>query len=341
MVHRFRPTLVAVVSAALLLGCANTPTDPDEEIPAEVDEALGRERPDYTGKGPLEEMFSDDGPSRQTAAITEQTDRRIQRLDQRLARLEQQVAALGQGSSPASDAETVPVQFPSGHAPEFGVRLAATATDPAGQALTRTLAGTAADYGLPFSGAAAVEERLAETGCNDVTASGCPEELAIYPGIRILTVIESTRRTGEAVVFGYRLLDTVTGQTGPARTLRLTTTDDGVPHEALNAAAEEILTSGLTLAGHAPWQTRAFNQREGEWYLSAGRAAGLSAGDRLTIHAPGRTISTPGGNIAGWVPGEQRGVLEVTGFAGDDIAVARLVEGNAPTPQNPLLPMDR
>lgn len=342
MVHRFRPTLVAALSAALLLGCSNTPKDPDEEIPPEVDEVLGRDRPNYEEQSTLEKMFSSGNDvSEEQIAAAQEAQRRLQRLEQRLARLEQQVATMEQGPSQPASATPAPLRFPSGHAPEFGVHIAATANDPAGDALGRALASTAGDYGLPFSGAAAVEERLTETGCNDVTATGCPDELAVYPGIRILTVIESTRRTGEAVVIGYRLLDTVTGQIGASRTLRLTAAGEGVPREALDAAAEEILTSGLALAGRAPWQTRAFNQRQGEWYLSAGRAAGLSVGDRLTIHATGRTISTPGGNIAGWVPGEQRGVLEVTGFAGDDIAVAQLVEGSEPTPQNPILPMER
>ncbi|MBA1148449.1 hypothetical protein H0Z60_15480 [Ectothiorhodospiraceae bacterium WFHF3C12] len=342
MVHRLRPTLAAVLTAALLLGCSNTPTDPDEEIPPEVDEALGRERPDYEGQGVLERMFSgdDDEASEEEQAAQEAAGRQLQRVEQRLARLEQQVAAMERsGQQPAAE-QAGPVAFSGQHAPELGVLDRGT-SDGASARLVRALANKAAAYGLPFSGSAAVEERLAETGCNDVTAAGCPEELATYPGVRVLVVVESSRQSAEAAVVSYRLLDTVTGTVGPVRTLRLTAAGGDAPGAAIDAAAEEIVTSGLDLVDRAPWQTRAFNQRDGEWYLSAGRDAGLEVGDRLSVHAPGRTIATPGGNVAGWVPGEQRGVLEVTGFAGEGIAIARQVEGNAPTPQSPILPLRR
>jgi len=342
MVYRYSALLLIALLSAVMSGCADTPKDPDKEIPPEVDKVLGRDRPDYEHKNALESFFSsDDKQQKQAAAVAKAVDKRLDTFDQRLSRIEQQVAMLSQskGSQGGSGAAAAQPAAPSGRTIELGLAVSdAGAGGQLDNSVQSAVADTARSSGLAFATAADVSERLNEAGCRHPSDPGCLAELATYPGVRMLVDVSQMQMQQDAAVVTYRLMDTVLGKAYPPRTVRMPVANGQVPQQSLSSMADSIVFTAMSLADKAPWQARAFNQRNGQWYISAGQRSGLKTGDLLRIHAPGHTIATPGGNVAGWVPGKPKGTLKIVGFAGKDIAIAELTDGQAPKPTDPLLP---
>lgn len=86
-----------------------------------------------------------------------------------------------------------------------------------------------------------------------------------------------------------------------------------------------------------PWFTQAIGQHDGQWHIAAGKRSGIRLGDVLEVYEPGRLAKSPSGRPAGWIPGRLKGKLQVVAFLGSDSAIAVLIEGIGPMPEDHLL----
>src|SRR5690606_24395707 len=113
---------------------------------------------------------------------------------------------------------------------------------------------------------------------------------------------------------------------------------DGQPSDAaLRNLADNILRQAADKAQAAPWTARAFSRDGDRWHINAGKRSGLQVGDELEVRAGGKIIRAPSGAPAAWAPGPVKGRLRIDRLAGDDIAIATLVDGQPPEPADPLL----
>ncbi|MEX0730483.1 MAG: hypothetical protein WED00_14085 [Aquisalimonadaceae bacterium] len=270
----------------------------------------------------LSSLLDRDREETDEATLKAQEDR-IQELEAALARLEADGAS---ERTPDRAALAVDGQR---------TRIAVITDTPLQERLNRVFTGVSRDYPVRLLGDSASRAALNDAGCDIGNAADCANQLRQYPGVRMLVSI-----TGEGenrVTVRYHDLEL--GGEPRTRNLSLPEADGRVPERALESLADEVLTLSLEYARTAPWFARAFSRESEGWAINAGEASGLSAGDQLRVHRPGRVIRGPGGQAAGWVQGEAVGTVSVTTLAGDDVAIVTLEDGQAPGDQDILIPM--
>lgn len=158
--------------------------------------------------------------------------------------------------------------------------------------------------------------------------------LTVYPGIRMLVLVESFKLPDVFPGMGSAMVSMVDAglfyRYKPVKFEMHIKTD-----EDASKFVESIIYSTFTKAIESskitPWFCRMFSSEENFMYINAGEKTGLEKGMLLKVSSPGKQIKSPTGTPAGWIPGEVRGILKVERFFGKDFAACSLVEGEKPT----------
>lgn len=217
-------------------------------------------------------------------------------------------------------------------------KLAVVATQPALESsLQNPLAAQAAEHAFTLVGADTVRDTLAAAGCRIDRPQPCLEALATYPGIRILVLVEPAP-SGDGELRGQvTLLDALLDARYAPLTVQLPAGQARPSTAALQTLADSIVAAAADRARLAPWTARAFSRDGDRWHINAGKRSGLKVGDELEVRGGGKVIRAPSGAPAAWTPGPVKGRLRIDRLAGDDIAIATLVDGQPPEPADPLL----
>ncbi len=194
---------------------------------------------------------------------------------------------------------------------------------------------TAARYPVIAADQVHINETLSGPVCKDIPGLDCMAgALSHYPGVRMLFLVESVRKDASGTVARVSVVDTGLLHQYPLMEIRIPPSDP----DPLAAIWETALRFALSRSGVIPWFCRAFGNDGDIWYLSAGAAAGLKPGDRLSVQTPGRVILSPSGMPAGRLSGVVKGDLEITALLGKDFSAARLAAGKAPSGNDILVP---
>ncbi len=186
-----------------------------------------------------------------------------------------------------------------------------------------------------------ISEALAITDClrnrDLLCVSGV---LSLYPGIQMLALVE--------------LFEVPEEMPGAAR-VKIVIVDTGLPfrYPLIEIAApvkseteinafivgvlHKVFDSLLKKSDIMPWFCRSFSNAKEHWYISAGKISGLKIGETLKVVSGGKIVRAPGGLPAGWIPGKQRGILNVDLFFGKDFASCSVAEGEGPKPEDLIL----
>ena len=157
--------------------------------------------------------------------------------------------------------------------------------------------------------------------------------LAVYPGVRMLVLIETFQLPetfpGPAMAI-VNLVDAgILHRYPPLEvTMQLTNEDDRA--RFADSVVRNAFDQAVTRSGIMPWFCRAFSREEQVWYINAGKDSGLKTGDRLKVVAGGKLVTAPSGIPAGWIPGAPKGTLRVDQHFGQDLAACSLVDGSGP-----------
>lgn len=297
----YRALLTAFLSSALLAGCASTGShDADKPTLAEFDANLN-----------------------QGVVLA-----RILGLDKK------KEAAAEENQASAGDAAAA---APSVLATKLGLVLAGPVDAELAAGLDQALAAAQAEYPLVVISSAEMTRQLEAYGCQPERPEACAAQLASYPGVQQLLMISQQNAAAGKTAVTLQLLETAPQLKQPPQTIELVDSDAASPQAALDRLAKTIITDALSAARATPWATRAFKQEGSDIFLAAGKRSGLQPGMELTVHSPGRAITSPTGSLAGWIPGAPKGVIKITALFGEDYAIAELLQGAAPTPADPLL----
>lgn len=252
--------------------------------------------------------------------------------------------------APAADAGATNQSAPAASAaPAAAVSSAPSMRRKLGVYIAREDRGTLAAYRLIN----ALDERAAEHGftlvkpdelddavggtdaCGAETALGCPGLLSIFPGARLLVVVDPASSQGERTTVETRMLDTDFGITYDTVSTELALASDSASDAAV--WSERTLDTAADRAAIAPWFTHTFAlNSDNDMYISAGSESGLAVDDTLVVHGEGAVVRAPGGQIVGWEPGPEVGRVRVLQFVGQDMAVAEQVSGRMPKPKDRL-----
>lgn len=200
-----------------------------------------------------------------------------------------------------------------------------------GARLQSALSRLSPQHNLLLLPTGAVQESLAGADCGNMLSRPCLDSVAVFPGVDVL--VELRTAPGDASTVRAIFADTLTGAVSAPVDLEKPRAGDA---DAYDALADAILLNAAQRAALTPWAARAFGGGGSSWQINAGKRSGLKIGDVLEIRAGGQVLRAPSGAIAGWVPGPVKGRLRVEQLVGEDVAIAKLIEGEAPTPQNPL-----
>lgn len=223
-------------------------------------------------------------------------------------------------------------------AAKLGVVVSDASHPELAQELVQAVAAAQADYPITLIPAPEMAQQLKAYGCEPSHLEGCIERLATYPGVQHLVQLAHLEADQGQVRATVQLYNATHGFKHAPVTLEQQTAAGGRANaQALRGLAAQILDAVSNAAAETPWSTRAFKQEGSEIFLAAGGRSGLKPGMVLTVHAPGRAITSPTGSLAGWIPGKAKGAIKVTALFGDDYAIAELVEGEAPGVMDPLL----
>ena len=300
------------LGTALLAGCA---TDPDaaRDSQRQYEEAFGMDGTDWSDRPSLfRELFGRD-------ADDEAAD------DERIAELEEAIRELEeQRTTRTGDRERVATDTPR---QRVGLLI-----DGDTDGLRAAFRDVAPDHPIVLLDDDATRESLSEAGCDVDDLAACAGDLAVYPGLRTVLTIEA-----DGNQLRWHSYDVALDYRHTARDSELPQVDGDVPEAAYRAFADQALIATVDRLDAAPWHARAFSQEGDGWAINAGRASGLETGDRLAVRGEPSIIRNPSDRPVGWRPGARKGVVEVVEFAGDDIAVVELVDGDGPDEDDVLL----
>ena len=310
-----RPVLTAgtlVLAAAFLAGCATDDGMTDEDRDR-YREAFGLEHEDWSDRPSLfRDLFGRD-------ADDEAAD------DERIAQLEEAIRELEeQRSTRTGDREPVATDTPR---QRVGLLL-----DGDADGLRSAFRDVAPDHPIVLLDDDATRESLSEAGCDVDDLAACAGDLAVYPGLRTVLTIEA-----DGNQLRWHSYDVALDYRHTPRDSDLPEVDGAVPEAAWRTFADQALIATVDRLDAAPWHARAFSQEGDGWAINAGRASGLETGDRLAVRGEPSIIRNPSDRPVGWRPGARKGVVEIVEFAGDDIAVVELVEGDGPTETDVLV----
>jgi len=327
--RRLNP-LLAPALALLLSACAAN--QKYEEITK--DEALRqtmlRDHVD-TGPGLFKDLFGSRSDEEQEQKLSE-AEQRIARLEQQLQR---ELIALEQ-RQPTQAA--TPVRH-EGLLPKMGLIVDGAVDPQLNRQLELAFRQAAATFPFAPVASATVQTQLQAYQCQTPADAQCAAQLATYPGLRLLALLQALGLDGNGKLrMRATLVDTVMSQSYALPELLLPTVDGQTAQASIQAAVDSLVLQALDKSRLAPWSTRAFSREGDTWFLAAGEQSGLKVGDVLEIRQPGRVVKAPNGTAAGWIPGATKGAVRVKGLFGDDLAAAELIEGSAPTADDVLLP---
>lgn len=180
-----------------------------------------------------------------------------------------------------------------------------------------------------------VMEILAASGCLQQKDLRClTERLGVYPGIRMLILVEAFEWPRAFPGTGLARLSVVDAGIGYryppleiAGQIQNPSNFDGFAKGVL----QQALAFSMNKSRITPWFCRMFYAEGDNIYISAGQKSGLTVGDVLDVTSPGKLIPSPTGLPAGWIPGKVRGQIRVEGFFGKDFAFCGLIKGEPPT----------
>lgn len=267
------------------------------------------------------------------------------------------------GSARARDAEgsAEVARSADGRARSVPPRVPSTAGDPSGlrqkvgvyidpqmrdsltaYRLINALEKRAAAHGLIVLKPSEIDEAVAGSdACASDTPLDCPKLLAIYPGLRALIVIDAQRAGGGEQRIATALVDTEfdVGESRSTTELALRAKNNG-PGSDLAIWSERLLSKTADRIAIAPWFAHTFALKDGDFYISAGREAGLEKGATLAVHGEGSLLHSPAGHVVAWEPGPEIGRVRVKRLVGRNVALAEKLSGDRPTPKNRLTPVD-
>lgn len=280
-------------------------------------------------------------------AKSEKVEKEQADLESRVAKLEQQTAG-GQvtaAPAPAADAATpaptiiaaAPAAAPAGERMKIKVGLLVdqrqVQVDGARLLTSAAYAASARFPIVPVSPGEIGESLSQHKELNPNDLAQVSRVLAVYPGVRMLALIEK-----------FQLPETYPGQALAVVNL----VDAGILHRyppmevamPLSAAADAArfadsvvstaFDQAVSRSDLMPWFCRAFSQEDKVWYINAGKDSGLKVGDRLKVVTGGKLVKAPSGIPAGWIPGTPKGTLQVDLHFGQDLAACSLVDGSGP-----------
>ena len=304
---KLRLILPVFAGALAITACATDGTRPHpDETTALVDQVFKTPKTDPDG---LINRAINEHRLKQDAEIAE-LERRIDELSHERARA---------GRAPG--------------APRVGLAMRASAGGEGARRLAASLQRNAPGYPVTLAAPDEVADRLAAENCKQPLDAACLSALAEYPGVQLVVQLDAAKLAGEARA-KVSIYDTLLGSA--YGTIELQSPDD-----SLDGLTDAIYQTAADRADTTPWHTRSFRRDGEQWYISAGQDSGLQQGDRLSVHADGRIVPSPTGKPAGWIADEATGTVEIVSFFGDDLAVAKLVEGKGPEAGDVLLWLGR
>ena len=175
---------------------------------------------------------------------------------------------------------------------------------------------------------------LRDAGCSVDNAIACAETLRREQGVRML--IEVRAEDDDRMAVRYHDLE----MTGAMRERRLApgTPSGRISARSLEELGDTVLRDGLEQARRMPWFARPVQVVDEGWTINAGRASGLTTGQQLRVHQPGRLIRGPDGLPSSWLRGPAIGVVEVMTLQDEDRARVRLLDGQGPAAESVLIP---
>ena len=203
------------------------------------------------------------------------------------------------------------------------------------QRLDTAFEAAALDKPIRLIGDRRMRDALERAGCSVDNAVACGETLRRDLGLRMLVEIRSTEE--DRVAVRYHDLEMQGAMT--ERRLAPGTPSGRVSARSLEELGDTVLRHSLEQARRIPWFARALQAgTEDHWTINAGRASGLTAGQELRVHQPGRLIRGPEGQPRSWLRGPAIGVVEVVGLENEDRARVRLLDGQGPATESVLIP---
>ncbi|MDN3516229.1 hypothetical protein QWY84_01270 [Aquisalimonas lutea] len=316
-----RPTAALgtiTLSVLLLAGCAGDGLTEEER--SRYQEAYGLEHEDWSDRPSLfRDLFGNE------EGTAEADEERLAELEQAIRELEEQRSE--RADARGSDREPVDTDQPR---TRVGLLLSGDA-----DALAAAFRDVAPDHPVVLMGDGATRDSLAEAGCDAADPSTCAEALSLYPGLRAVLRVDV-----DGNELRWSSYDVVLDHEHATRVGEAPEVDGEVPEGAWRAFADQALIATVDRLDTAPWHARAFSRQDDGWAINAGRAAGLEQGQQLAVRGEPSIIRTPGGRPVAWRPGSRKGVVEVIDFAGDDVAIVSLVEGEGPGEEDVLVTED-
>ncbi len=157
--------------------------------------------------------------------------------------------------------------------------------------------------------------------------------LGVYPGVRMIVLAEEFKLPktlpGKAVSI-FSLVDTGITARYPSIEIAAVLNTETEKDSFIMGTLQNMFEIALDKEKIMPWFCRVFSKQDNRYYITAGKTSGLKPKDRLVIMAPGKMIKSPAGLPAGWIPGKEKGIMEVELLFERDFAACILVKGSEP-----------
>lgn len=329
--------LLLVAGAGLAAGCASgsderAMADDGRMALADSDAAFGYESTDW------ETPFWERWIARARSGAAEAESRQVAATE-RPARRNAATPATASTDSRAIDAAAA-----AGMQPRIGVYIAPAARGSlAAYRLINALDRRAADHGIALVKPGELDDAVAGTdACPADTAQECPKLLSIFPGVRLLVVLDPGEGSAGSASVETRMLDTDFGVEYDTSSTTLEFDDANADEAGASGSdvavwSEHLLDLAADRLAIAPWFTHTFALTEDEdMYVSAGRESGLAVGDTLIVHGEGSVVRAPSGRPVAWRPGAEDGRVRVTQLVGRNVAVVEHLSGRRPDPRDRL-----
>jgi hypothetical protein len=180
-----------------------------------------------------------------------------------------------------------------------------------------------------------IHEVMANTPCPQKDLYCLSGALNLYPGVRMAALIEEIQAEGPSVSAKVAVVDA--GILFRYPIMQISVPVKGDTDQAIAELLYNVLAFAVNKSQVMPWFCRTFSAENDKWYITAGRQSGLEPGQKLKIISPGTLVKSPNGLPAGWIPGDEKGVLRVDKLFGQDFAVCSLESGAGPAPQDVLI----
>ena len=332
-----RYTILGLVLVAGLAGCATTASESGPQDPeaaerslalADSQSAFGYESPDWGT--PFWERLSEkfDRAQASGANAPAPTDDTLNPTphDESMTPYRGTPAIATAAAAGATETGSAGAARPAdGLAPSVALAWQGDGATPAALA---ALSQRLQSAGIVVVGPNALADAISDApGCDELARPDCLASMARYPAPRLLLLAEPA---GDAL--SITTYDTQFGARYSAARLDR--------QEAAPQAMDTLVAAERRRLSIAPWFTRSFAERDGQYYLAAGQAQGLDVGDRLAVHESGALVRGPAGQPVVWEPGPRSATLVVEQLLGANTSVARLESGTRVSPEALLTVLD-